>query len=88
MGVQSRPRKPRAFGEERTPRVDIFDPADRAAIKRQIEQGDCHRCQQAGTGAAAETVDYEKQERRQKRLEWEIRALRTLAGELGLWQRL
>ena len=87
-GVQSRPRKPRAFGEERTPRVDIFDPNDRNSIKRQIEQGLAIAATQLEKERKRKTVHYEKQERRKRRLQREILSLRRLGQRLDLWRRL
>lgn len=87
-GVQSRPRKPRAFGEARTPRVDPNDPQERESIRRQIELGVAIAAEKLAREQRRKTKDYGKRERRLKRLEWEIRALRTLADEFGLWHRL
>lgn len=87
-GVQSRPRKPRDFGEERTPRVDVRDPQDRAAVQRQIEQGIAVAAERLAREKRRRAGDYGKQERRLKRLQWEIKALRTLGEEVGLWRRL
>lgn len=87
-GVRSRPRKPRGFGETRTPRVDLSDPAERRAIAEQIR---------LGTAIAAERLEREKHrrgkdpgkwERSLRRLEWEVKSLRMLAEEVGLWHRL
>jgi hypothetical protein len=87
-GVRERPRKPRRFGETRTPRVDVTDPRECEAIEEQIT---------LGTAIAAERLEREKRrrgkdsgkwERSMKRLEGEIRTLRMLAEQFRLWHRL
>lgn len=88
LGVQSRPRKPRNFGETRTPRVDITDPQDLESIRRQIELGIGIAAEKRTREERRKTKDYEKRFRRLQRLEWEIRALRTLGADIGLWHRL
>ncbi|MGK2953259.1 MAG: hypothetical protein ACSLEZ_12850 [Thiobacillus sp.] len=88
LGVQSRPRPPRDFGEMREPRVDTADPQDRESIRRQIELGIAVAAEKLAREQRRKTRDYDKRERRLYRLEWEIRALRTLAEEVGLWHRL
>lgn len=88
LGVRGRPRKSRAFGEERTPRVDLQDGTEREAIRRQIELGVAIAAEKLAREKSRRGGDYHKRERRLQRLEWEIRALRTLGEEAGLWHRL
>lgn len=88
LGVQSRPRPSRAFGEPREPRVDTADPQDRESIRRQIDLGIAIAAEKRAREQRRKTKDHDKHVRRLERLEWEIRALRTLAEELGLWHRL
>lgn len=88
LGVQSRPRKPREYGEMRTPRVDVSDPHDREAIRKQVELGIAVAASKLAYEQRRRTKNADKRMRRLERLEWEIRALRTLGAEVGLWHRL
>ena len=88
LGVQSRPRKPRAFGETRTPRVDVFDGQDRQSIEKQIEHGIAVAASKLALARRRHPKDRDKHARYLRRLRWEIRALRDLGVSRNLWHRL
>lgn len=88
LGVQSRPRKPREFGETRTPRVNVLDKEDRESIKKQISLGIAIAASKLEAEKRRKTVYHDKKIRRIRRLKREILALQILAKRMGMWHRL